>query len=332
MAIDWELYEELVNGGTVSGGSSPTSQATGAYEEGLLNDPGYQPNATVNGEVQPIVVKRESSIDAGTISFSGTTLHIGDLIHVYDADWIVTECYVDTLGLTQAVIWLCNATISFQNRTNEIFVRPCIIDDGSYSKRSDPTAYIPTNTYKVFMSMDEATVKMFIDKRLGFGTIYNSEGNQVLEVYKIVGIDLKSKNFGEGSHLMQMLVQRDVYNAETDSLELNLCDVYSEPNNTETEAGSGTCTISGLNQIRIGTKRVYTASFINSDGSAAENVTPVWDVAAPLGVTSSVSDGKCIISVPLNGQLIGQEIAVSLSDQDGTFGSIEKTVEVKGIG
>ena len=332
MAVNWELYEEIVNGNTI-GTTSGANQSTTTYEEGLLNDPGYQPNATVNGVNQPIVVKRSSSIKAGTISFSGASLHIGDIVHVYDADWIVTECYEDSVGLIQSVIWLCNATIRFQNRTNEVLEKPCVIDDGSYSKKTgDPMAYIPENTYKAYLSMDKDTVKLYVDKRLAFGVIFNSKGEQVLEVYKISGIDFISKNFGEGSHLMQMLVQRDVYNVETDSVELNLCDVYKEKDNNEKEEGVGSCYITGLDCIRVGTKRTYTATFKDCDGNIVDGVRAIWTVEAPDSIAHNIKNNTCTITVPLSEELIGRYISISLTNENKDYGSFQKTVEVTTIG
>lgn len=333
MPVNWTLYETVLGNGARSDRRNITiGESVNAFASSIIDDPAYQADALVAGVVTPIVASRKSTISCSIKAVPETNIHIGDLVDCLGQCWIVVELYADKLGLLNGTMWLCNNVIRFQNRTSEIIERNCVIDDGTYSKRSsDPDAYVMANTYQIYMPIDDDTRRLFVDKRLAFGKVFSSSGEEILEVYKVVGMDLKSKNFGDGSHLMVLTMQRDVYNPQTDSLSENICDMVTETNNA-TAAISGNCNITGRDTIRIGASRSFTAIFMTSSGEENREAVPIWDVSAPNGVLCDGNGAKIKITVPLSEDLVGEVITITLSDSDGAYGKCEKKVQVTTVG
>lgn len=333
--VDWDLYEILLGNGNSESDARQTAidGAVSVFVEGIVDDPAYQANALINGEITPIIASRKSTIECSIKAVPGTSLHIGDMVECYDQQWIVVELYVDKVGVINGVMWLCNDSIRFQNHSPVVHTRYCVVDDGTYSKKSsDPDAFVMANTYKIYITTDEATERIFVDKRLGFGSIYSPSGEKILEVYKVIGMDLKSKNYGEGSHLMVLTAQRDVYNAETDDIHENICDIFKESETTSAPSTSGSCFVNGRDSVRIGTVRKYTAVYTDANNEPVSGVTTIWAVSAPSGVICSKSDQTCSIEVPLDSNLVGEIITIRVSDEDGRFGSYEKKVQVVTVG
>lgn len=333
---DWDLWERLLNMGSQSAIDArelAIEQSIEAFLSGMREDPAYQADAIVEGVPTPIIASRTSSIECKIKAPPDTDLHIGDMVECLDEDWLVVELYTDKVGILNGKMWVCNDSIRFQNHSTAVHTRLCVVDDGSYSKwNTDPIAYVPTNTYKIYLSIDTETRKLFIDKRLAFGEIYDSFGEKILEVYKITGIDLKSKNFGEGSHLMILAVQRDVYHENLDSLENNLCDVYVDPESSSLPEPTGSCMIVGRDAIRIGTTRTYSAVFTDANGEPIIGVIPNWTITSYDDSVRRSSDLAVTITVPFDDDLVGKEITIEVTDPEGQYGSFEKKVQVIPIG
>lgn len=331
--MTWGLYDSFLTGGVAeTPRESAIQSAVDVIVNGITEDPSYQEDALVNGENVPLAASRKSEVECELTAAPGSRLFIGDMVYCFDEHWVVTSSYIDQIGLVKGKMWLCNNLLRFQNETATINERHCVVDDGAYSKHSGNQPVVaPNNTYKVYLTIDAATKKLFVDKRLGFGKIYSARGDEILEVYNITGIDLKSMNFGAGSHLMVMTVQRGVYNADTDDLAENICDFISNSETPPQPSEYGSCDIQGVKQIRIGTTRKFIASFKNDDGEVSAE--PVWSVTVPDGCSYSVtSDGACSVTVPLKESFVGKSIQITLGDSGGLFGSCEKTVGVIQVG
>lgn len=333
METTWSLYEKLLGNGIAADRREVAiNESVDAFMSGMVDDPAYQITAIVDGEETPIIASRKSTISCAIKAPPFTDIHIGDMVECFGEHWIIVELYADKVGIINGEMWLCNNILRFQNRSAEVVSRHCVVDNGAYSKKSsDPDAFVMTNTYEIYITIDDATKKLFVDKRLAFGQIYSSDGEEILEVYKIIGIDVKSKNFGEGSHLMILTVQRDVYDPQSDSLEKNLCDVFLNNGDVSTPEATGSCVITGRDTIRIGTSRKYTVSFTDMSGAASE-ATPIWTVSAPERITYNVNGSECSVTVPLDEEFVGETILITVSDADSAFGTYEKKVQVITVG
>ena len=335
MSVNWTLYEKLLglNGQNADVRDHAISGAVDSFLDGVVDDPAYQKNAKINGVETPIIASRSSAIKCSIKASPYTSIHIGDMVECLGEDWIVVELYVDKIGIINGEMWLCNHEIKFQNRSNYVNTRKCVVDDGTYSKKSsDPDAFIMANTYKIYLSMDNATERLYVDKRLSFGEVYSSDGSKILEVYKIIGIDMRSKNYGTGSHLMILSLQRDVYREESDSIQENICDLFKGDASEAIKTQTGSCSIDGRDVIRIGTSRKYVALYADAEGNSVTDAESDWDVTAPYGVDYSIDQNACTINVPLDSKLVGDTISIRVSDVAGTYGSFEKKVQVVTVG
>ena len=334
MGVNWPLYEKLlVNGLAANRREIVIDESVNAFVSGMVDDPAYQENATVDGETTPIIASRKSTIMCAIKAPPSTDIHIGDMVECFNEHWIVVELYVDKVGIINGEMWLCNNILRFQNRSIAVISRHCVVDDGTYSKKSsDPDAFVMANTYKIYITIDDATKKLFVDKRLAFGQIYSADGEEILEVYKIIGMDVKSKNFGEGSHLMVLTVQRDVYDPQVDSLSENICNIFADNGDTAHPEVAGSCVIVGRDVARLGTSRKYAATFTDASGVVVTTVTPVWSISTPDGITYNASGTECTIKVPLDEKYVGEMITIIVSDAEGVFGTYEKKVQVITVG
>lgn len=334
MGVNWPLYEKLLGNGLAANRREVAiDESVNAFVSGMVDDPAYQENATVDGETTPIIASRKSTIMCAIKAPPSTDIHIGDMVECFNEHWIVVELYVDKVGIINGEMWLCNNILRFQNRSIAVISRHCVVDDGTYSKKSsDPDAFVMANTYKIYITIDDATKKLFVDKRLAFGQIYSADGEEILEVYKIIGMDVKSKNFGEGSHLMALTVQRDVYDPQVDSLSENICNIFADNGDTAHPEVAGSCVIVGRDVARLGTSRKYTATFTDASGVVVTTVTPVWSINAPDGITYNASGTECTIKVPLDEKYVGEMITIIVSDAEGVFGTYEKKVQVITVG
>ena len=334
MGVNWPLYEKLLGNGLAANRREVAiDESVNAFVSGMVDDPAYQENATVDGETTPIIASRKSTIMCAIKAPPSTDIHIGDMVECFNEHWIVVELYVDKVGIINGEMWLCNNILRFQNRSIAVISRHCVVDDGTYSKKSsDPDAFVMANTYKIYITIDDATKKLFVDKRLAFGQIYSADGEEILEVYKIIGMDVKSKNFGEGSHLMALTVQRDVYDPQVDSLSENICNIFADNGDAAHPEVAGSCVIVGRDVARLGTSRKYTATFTDASGVVVTTVTPVWSINAPDGITYNASGTECTIKVPLDEKYVGEMITIIVSDAEGVFGTYEKKVQVITVG
>ena len=80
MAVDWTLYEKLlgIGGEAADAREVAIDGAVNVFVEGVVDDPAYQKDAIVGGEMTPIVAARTSTIKCSIKAIPGTDIHIGD--------------------------------------------------------------------------------------------------------------------------------------------------------------------------------------------------------------------------------------------------------------
>lgn len=334
-SVEWLIWEALLREGldpTRTERDTIIDDSISSLADGIVNDPAYQADATVNGVTTPLVVSPVSTISAKLKALPDTEIHIGDLVECYNQTWLVVELYYDKMGIINGTLWLCNKTINFQNFSPVIHTKYCVVDDGTYSKRSsDPDVYVMTNTYKIFISIDQQSDLLYVDKRLGLDVITSSDNQDILEVYKIIGIDRLSRNFGKGSHLMVLTVQRDVYDAAHDDIEHLICDVYKDEEPIEPTTDKYIRVV-GRSNLRVGSTGRYGTEFI--DGETVTTGVPEWSVDIPEGskITYTVIENILNISVPLNENEIGTIVTITARDAQNIYTENEMKVKVIALG
>ncbi len=332
----FSLYRDWLSQGKESDRAEDISFAQQSYAETIQESTAYQEGALRNGQPQPIVASRLETKKCKISVAPDGEMNIGDLIYVFNEYWLCMELYTDEYGLTYGEIWMCNHKFHYQDHDLNCIEKYAIIDDGSYSKGNDKAIPVTDNSYTCYVSLDDESSALYVDKRLAIDVVIDAKGEEILEVGKIVWLDTKSKNFGEGSHLLAFGLNDDVYNKEYDSIELMICDYKTEENTSENIANEdgGYLTISGRDNIRIGTGRTYRASIIKADGNSEEITFDVeWSIVdAPNGVLIEAKGNECILHIPLEDELIGTTLQIECKDLSGVYATGNKEVAVISIG
>lgn len=312
-----------------------------SFAETIQLSPAYHEDAFVNGKAQPIVATRKDTKKCDITVVPGGNLCIGDLVKVFNEFWICVELYVDEYGMRYGELWMCNQVFCYQDFNLNTICKHAVLDDGSYSKDNDKAIAVADNSFNCYISLDEESQALYIDKRLGIGVVYDSSGKEVLEVGKIKWIDIKSKNFGEGSHLMMFGINDDPFNPETDNIKELICDYHeannnlpgesSSPSETCNEALKGVLHIDGRGTIKAGTGRTYTLCAIENE--TRETIVPSceieWKVECDVAGVLIVPNGStCKVLVQEDDDLIGTSFILRCVCRTGEYEDGKIMVEV----
>lgn len=313
--------------------------------EDLKNSVAYQSGATKNGENQPIVATRSEMNKCKITVLPGDNMCIGDLIHVFNEYWLCKELHTDEYGITHGELWMCNHIFRFQNRTPDIIQKYAIIDDGSYSQGSEKSIRTIDNGYDCYISLDSDTEQLYVDKRLALDVIYDKNGDTILEVGKIGWIDKHTCNYGEGSHMIYMRLDDDVFNRENDSLDEYICDYIEESpvvegvtavEETPAEEPAGYLTITGRDTIRTGTSRTYKVSAIDKDGNTVDLPEGLeWQFESDPNVLyyiDNIQNESVKLNAPLLDECVGLVGVIYCTDKTGVYRQAKKEVVVISIG
>lgn len=210
-----------------------------------------------------------------------------------------------------------------------------------YSKTLNNGQVITTSEmeFKAMMPFNDSTKKINLDRRLLTGTEFDKTGNEIGSVYKVTGRNGSSQVInGEGFLVLNMV--QDVFNKDTDRLDLMIADYISSKTSSELPIPPTDnllkSDILGPNNIRIGgAPRSYTAKFYDFDGVTElwEGISPVWKLIAPSAheryYKISFSNNNSIsVSTEANDELIGDSLKLVLSDRDGKYSKAELSITV----
>lgn len=329
---EFEQYRKYLRSQQEDNVEEDKQSVVDAINQELRYSPAYQPGAKRNGNSQPIVAIRKDTNKCKVTVLPGDEMYIGDLIEVFGEHWLCMEMYEDEYGIRYGEIWMCNHIFFYQDHSLAIINKYAIVDDGSYSKSGDKAIVVTDNTYTCYVSIDAYSTSLYVDKRLALDVILNAKGETILEVGKIAWIDITSKNYGKGSHLMQFRLKNDVYNPETDNLQLKICDYKAPSGDDQSESNKKYLIIKGRETIRIGTSRKYSVTGVDEFGNDCAVDDVVWGVSAPNGVSFSANGNECQISVDVDDKLVGEIIKITCSCLSKEFDDGNKEVAVMSIG
>jgi len=242
-------------------------------------------------------------------------LFVGDEIECMNEHWIVVKTRVASPFQTIGLMWLCNFKFRWQNHTPEIIERWGVLDSGVYSTTRDGNGDLvtPDKQFKIYFPKDPDTAKLYIDKRLAVEVIYDANGNEILNVYRITGYDSVSTSYGQGGHLLVLNARSEDYVPGKDNIKELICD-YIAPDDVPPVGGGE---ITGMRTIRVGGARTYTADF---------NVVS-WSVSHTMwGVAINGDNHTARLSVDLNDDLVGEIVTIVATGDD-----IESTLDVEVI-
>lgn len=328
MSGGFTLYRYWLNQDKKYKASRDAQNIAETISESLTTSAAYQSNALRNGASQPMVATRIDTNKCRITVLPGDEMYIGDEIMVFGEEWLCTELYADEYGIMYGEIWMCNHKFVYQGFDGATIVKNAIIDDGSYSKGSEKSISVVDGTYKCYMTMDTESSLLFIDKRLAIDIISDKDGKPILEVGKIRWIDTKSKNYGTGSHLLYIVLAEDVYNEESDNLELMICN-YIAPQSANDKSLKLDMVINGKDSIRIGTNRTYKASLIGEEADLGDLV---WSIEGDDSIILIPNEASCTVKVPLDDALVGKDFVLNCESTADAELKANKQVAVIAIG
>ena len=344
---DFTLYRHWLGCGLEAQKRQESCAVQDSFQDTIKQSSAYHEDALVNGEKQPIVATRTDTKKCQVTVVPGDDLHIGDLVHVFKEDWLCVELYVDEFGMKYGELWMCNQVFRYQDHDLNIIEKPAILDDGSYSNGNDKAIKVTDNSFVCYVSLDDESKSLYVDKRLAICTIYDAQGKEILEVGKIKWIDPKSRNFGEGSHLMLFGINDDAFSPEHDSIAEMICDYQGvgdddtldeTEDNTETEdlvddqpVTKGYLEIEGRKTMRVGSGRTYAVMAVSTKTGetidAPDDI--VWSVSCSLpGVTIQPNGIKCEVRIAENYDLIGSSFMLSCEAASGEYSGAQMEIGV----
>lgn len=328
---NWNIYDNFLSAYGDTPKERTVEQAKESFIIKAVKNPCYMENCKRNGEPQRfLAIRTDVAYKYKFVAFPDEEIHVGDMIECNGEHLIISEPPRVFDEITHAAVGrLCNIKLRWQNFDSKIHECYCSLDSGVFSTTIggiDSVQY-PDKQYKLFLPLDEYTEKIFIDKRIAVGTRYDSHGNQILETYRVTGINTKAKSFGNGGHLLILDLRSSEYSFNNDNFDEMICDYIAPEDKTYPDETLLQCSISGRATITAGNKRKYTAKFFNDDNNEINTVTGVWNVNPDLEGINVKNDGNAItISAENNDDLIGEVLTITLSAEN--YQTAEMKVEV----
>ncbi len=318
------------------------SNSEGQYKASLANDNLKQlfrtsinrvDDAKRNGVVQPMIITAsEVKYKYNITVMPDDEIYPGDMIEAYGEHMIVVNTRYITPTYKVALAWLCNVKFRFQNFSPDVIERYAVLDSGVYSTTvgTDGTVTYLKRQFKIYMSSDPDTDKIFIDKRLATGTMYDQNGNEILEAYRITGRTKHAKGaYGAGTHLLELSAKSSESVGVRDNIELLVCDYIAPGDEPPTpDEKLLNCEIKGRSNIAIGGSRTYTAIFYDADGNQVSVDDVVWEIDLPSGITKQVSGATCKITVTDDDSLSGVSLTLTVVDAAGKYNKAQFEVGV----
>lgn len=300
----------------------------------LTESPDYQADALRNGNPQPMVFTRGGE-DHGynVICLPGDELYAGDIIDAFGEKWIVMHARADETTHKVGVMYQCNKLLRFQNFDEKIYERWSYVDVSGYSSSFNSSTSIQSSAEQmvIYLPMDEQTAKIYVDKRFALNTGIDRFGRRMLNVLRVTGANPVAESFNKGDHILMLKVERDLYNEESDNVDLEICDyikssnVHKEPDDTKLS-----CFIEGRSTLRLGKSAKYKSVFLKNDEAVSEPKA-CWRVTAEPGVDWLPAGEDIIVSVANEEELIGGAIILELTDEAGEYGTARIEVEVTSL-
>lgn len=347
--VDWDLYKTKLN---ISGANARERTITRAKEDFLnkaKDNPSYEKVMIEGVEHEVLITRDQTSYKCDIIMYPDDKFFAGDTFECFGEHWIVYETRVINTIQMGATAWLCNHKFKWQNFNSEIIERWGVLDSGVYSTTStgDEQVKVKDKQFKIYLPHDKDTEKIYIDKRISVGTMYDKFQNKILDVYAITGYDAVSESYGDGGHLLVLNIRSDEYSSEIDNLDLGICDYINPENQNDESTVLLNCRIDGRDYIRCGTSRIYSPIFFDQSGKVVDNemwpslnISPVWQASYTGEFSdSSVNDiiaedldnGSILVSISDNESLIDTSLTLTLSDEIGIYEPCNMLINIVSI-
>ena len=332
--MSWDVYDRMMNVYGTDEANRAVATAKETFYLEAVDNPGYHPDCKRNGVPQRFLIERtDVPYKAKFVTFPDEDIWPGDLIEVNGLVYIIIEPprFLDRINWA-AVGRLCNVNLKWQDFDGRICSSPVCLDAGVYSTtlNGTDTVQAPDKQFKLFLPFNDDTSKLFLDKRIAVDKRYDKHGRQILECYRITGMNRVAKTYGEGGHLLICELRSSNYSPEHDNVEELICD-YIIPPTEDNPSEPPTCLINGRSTTRIGKSQKYTAAFVDANGNVLSGAEAVWTLDGDTTGWTMTPNGcnTLMLSVDKKEELIGAVITLTATAQDG---SAHASMEVEVIG
>lgn len=239
-------------------------------------------------------------------------LQTGMFIYFENEYWLVTGRPGNNGIYDKTIMQECNWNLKWQDETGAILSYPCVTSSKSFGEDADKVITLPSNQKYILLPFNEHTSKLKADDR------FFVDRKNPPTPYKIIGDTDTTSYMG----LIQILVEADILR-DGDNIELGVCD-YVKSDVTLPPKDNTYSSVSINGNLNIGgSKRTFTPTFYNSDGTLQSGIAPVWEIILPSGYESYFTvnyvGDNCTIQVRENYNLIGLNVTVKVCDSIGNY-------------
>lgn len=330
MAIEWDTYEAILHRDGDTFRDRAINREIDMLKRRMLDSPATK-SVKVEGIDKHMLVISTGVVSQKTFKMlPGDTIEIGDLVEWNGEHWLVTEVDFDDDLTRNGRIEQCNLLFRWQNGTPEIHYQWGIFDPGVFSTtiKEENKVARTDDQYRVYLSLTDASSKIFIGKRIITDVGYDKDFNLLPIVYEVTKTDKVSDSYGENGHLLIMNVRSGAdYNPNTDNLDLMICDYIAPPEEEPVTPPPPTvllpCSITGRDTLRAGlSARTYTVTFYLNDGVTEDpSVNATWDVVVPVGYENTIhytANGN-ELSLSADSGAVGQTVILRAVDDAGLY-------------
>lgn len=273
----------------------------------------------INNEIRDLIVVKTSKQDEKKItSRPNEDFNTGDYVRLENKDWLIISKDVLNQAYTRGIMKLTNYSLTFQHpETGEILSYPCINERVSTTigEQQGKTVTTLNAIYRITLPLDEITIlfkngqRFFLDK-------HPTKPQPV----KVVDVDTTTED-----GLVILTTERDLAEQPNDRPDLGVCD-YFEPTTPLSPTDEMHVGIN-VDKIIFGINNIITPTFYNN-GEIVNDLIAKWEVVVPTGYENDIKinymDNSCSIILGDNYGLIGKMIAVTISDEGGSYSSTHK--------
>lgn len=248
------------------------------------HSPSYK-QVEIDGVIEHLLIVGRDEPNEKTIrAMPGRSFKVGQIVTWKTTHWLITQKDEDDEISMRGKIEQCNRTLKWQNASGVIVERWCTAEKPYYSNLfEDNEMSVSTREFKIQLPYDSETSQIGLDKRFMLDEI-----NGEPKTYRVTSVDAITERFdrdGESSGFLILNVSQDLYNPDTDSKELGICNYFDASGSIkEQSTGVNGCSIvySGKPSIRYGgsSKRL---SFQRKSPTAS---TAIYEWSTDLGAIS----------------------------------------------
>ena len=265
-----------------------------------------------------------SAAQGATMEFQ--TLHdtpviVGDILYNSKSGeyYICTESF-DVDGIHwKGKLTLCNWILKWQNKYGDILEYPCYdMNTTQYNsgEQSNRQFTIGSSQHMLTLPCDENTVVLKTPKRIFLDKNYENPS-----VFIVTQNDTTSYAYGKKG-LVKVTVTENVFNRETDRVDLGICDYIEQEGSYNEDVDIATMRSFIDYETDIiksgGDPQKFSAKFISQDNIELTGVVPIWNVICPFMDSLDIEyiDNSIIIGVD-DDTCIDEDFKLILSDDRG---------------